>query len=63
MIYFHIPVLMLLVSSLVLYLVTVVRLSQHNKQTRAVRQSRRYVVSTTHFPDSVRNAKMWTHVT
>ena len=53
MIYFHIPVLMLLVSSLVLYLVTVVRLSQHNKQTRAVRQSRRYVVSTTNFPDSV----------
>ena len=31
MIYFHIPVLMLLVVSLILYLVTVIKLNQHNQ--------------------------------
>ena len=41
MIYFYIPVTLCVLLNLGLYVVTVVRLSMHNRQTRIVRQSRR----------------------
>ena len=41
MIYFHIPILILMVTNLSLYLVMVLHLVRHNQQTRAVRESRR----------------------
>ena len=41
MIYFHIPILVMMVTNLSLYLVMVYHLVKHNKQTRAVRESRR----------------------
>ena len=41
MVYFHIPILVLMVINMILYLVTVCNLSKHSKQTSAVRESRR----------------------
>ena len=41
MIYFHIPILVMMVTNLSLYLVMVYHLIKHNQQTRAVRESRR----------------------
>ena len=41
MIYFHIPILVMMMTNLILYMVMVYHLVKHNKQTRAVRESRR----------------------
>ena len=41
MVFFHIPILVLMVINLILYLVTIYNLTKHNKQTSAVRKSRR----------------------
>ena len=41
MIYFHIPILVMMMTNLSLYLVMVYHLIKHNRQTRAVRESRR----------------------
>ena len=39
--YFHIPVFLLMLVNVFLYLVPITNLNRHNRQTRAVRQSRR----------------------
>ena len=41
MVFFHIPILVLMVINLILYLVTVYSLTNHSKETATVRQSRR----------------------
>jgi hypothetical protein len=41
MIFFHIPILVLMVINMILYMVTIYNLTKHSKQTREVRQSRR----------------------
>ena len=40
-VFFHIPILVMMLINLILYLVTVYNLSKHSKQTAAARQSRR----------------------
>ena len=41
LVYFHGPVMVMMVTNLALYVVTVFHLNKHHQQTRAVRQSRR----------------------
>ena len=41
MVFFHIPILVLMLINLMLYLVTVYSLTNHSKQTATVRQARR----------------------
>jgi len=41
MIYFHLPVMLMMMINLILYIITVFYLSRHNQQTRHARESRR----------------------
>ena len=43
LVYFHAPVMVMMVTNLALYVVTVFHLNKHHQQTRAVRQSRRLI--------------------